>query len=84
MLSKSANSIVVTNLSYSVREDALKAFMIKNFGGVNSVKLAIDDKQRSKGFAFVEFNDTESLKKALEAREFKLEGRIALIKQSNR
>ena len=84
VLPKSVNAIVVTNLSYSVREEALKAYVSKTFGVVNSVTLVVDDKKRSKGFAFIEFTDSASCQKAIDAREFKLEGRIALIKQSNR
>ena len=56
VLSKSANAVVVTNLSYSVRETALKAFLEKAFGAVSSVSLVTDDKGRSKGFAFVQFD----------------------------
>mmetsp|Transcript_42625 Transcript_42625/g.56265 ORF Transcript_42625/g.56265 Transcript_42625/m.56265 type:complete len:109 (+) Transcript_42625:780-1106(+) len=80
VLSKSANSVVVTNLSYSVKEDKLKVYLESAYGVTSSVSLAVDDKGRSKGFAFVHFADADGCKKALEAREFKLEGRVALVK----
>ena len=44
----------------------------------------MDERGRSKGYAFVEFQDKAATQKALDAREFKLEGRLALIRQSNR
>ena len=75
---------MVTNLSFSVSEDALKKFLETAYGHVKSCKLVTDDHNRSKGFAFVEFEQKDACKKALDAREFKLEGRLALIKQSNR
>lgn len=80
----STNAIVVTNLSFSVRQPALEKFLTETFGATKSVNIVLDEHQRSKGFAFVEFQDAEATKKALDAREFKLEGRLALIKQSNR
>lgn len=82
--SKTANAIVVTNLSYSVRQEKLELYLNENFGKTRSVSLVLDDHQRSKGFAFVEFESAEACNKAIAAREFKLEGRLALIKPSNR
>ena len=48
---------MVTNLSYSVGDTALKAFLEKAYGAVSSVNLVTDDKGRSKGFAFVQFEE---------------------------
>ena len=83
-MSKSANAVVVTNLSFAVTEDKLKSYLNEKFGATKSVSLATHENKRSKGYAFVEFEDNEACKKAIEAREFKLEGRLALIKQSTR
>lgn len=55
-------NLFVTNISHSVREDALKA-LFSEFGEVTSVKI-INDKYtgESKGFGFVEMlNDNEAL-----------------------
>jgi len=84
IVQKSANAVVVTNLSYSVRQETLAKFLESTFGPTASVNLVLDDHQRSKGFAFVEFGTAEACERALSAREFKLEGRLALVKQSNR
>ena len=51
----STNAIVVTNLSFSVRQPALEKFLTEKFGATKSVTLILDDHQRSKGYAFVEF-----------------------------
>ena len=84
VLQKSVNAIVVTNLSFAVRQEGLEKFINEQFGQTNSVNLVLDEHKRSKGFAFVEFAEADSCQKAIAAREFKLEGRLALIKQSNR
>ena len=83
-MAKSANAVVVTNLSFSVTEEKLRDFLNEKYGATNSVNLATDDNNRSKGFAFVDFESSEAFNKAIDAREFKLEGRLALVKRSTR
>lgn len=65
-------------------EDQIYDFLEQNYGTVHKIKLVLDERGRSKGFAFVEFTGQEGYKKALDAREFKLGGRLALIKSSER
>lgn len=55
VVQQATNAIVVTNLSFSVREEALEKFLTDTYGPVKSVALIVDDHKRSKGYAFVEF-----------------------------
>ena len=81
---KNQLGIVIKNLAFSVTEQELTDFIKKNYGPSKTVKLIVDEKKRSKGFAFVDFEDKDAMKKAVDAREFRLAGRLALITQSLR
>jgi RNA recognition motif-containing protein len=76
-------NIYVGNLSYRIREDELKSVM-ERYGVVDSVKLIKDrETGRSKGFAFVEMQDDEEAKKAIdELNEKELEGRNMVVKEA--
>jgi RNA recognition motif-containing protein len=59
-------NIYVGNLSYNVDEEELKK-LFEEFGEVKSAKLILDkETQESKGFGFVEMENNEDAKKALE------------------
>jgi len=76
-------NIYVGNLNYRVREDDLKSVM-EQFGAVDSVKVVKDrETGRSKGFAFVEMQDDEDAKKAIEElNEKEFEGRQMVVKEA--
>jgi RNA recognition motif-containing protein len=76
-------NIYVGNLSYRVREDELKSIM-EQFGTVDSVKVIKDrDTGRSKGFAFVEMQDDEDAKRAIdELNDKEFEGRQMVVKEA--
>ncbi|MDR0394885.1 MAG: RNA-binding protein [Tannerella sp.] len=76
-------NIYVGNLSYRVREDELKSVM-EQYGIVDSVKVIKDrETGRSKGFAFVEMQDDEDAKRAIdELNEKELEGRQMVVKEA--
>ena len=74
----------IENLAYSVRQEKLKEIFEKEFGPIQSINLPVDEHNRSKGFAFVEFQEESSQKKALDKRDLTINGRIATIKQSTR
>jgi RNA-binding proteins (RRM domain) len=76
-------NIYVGNLNYRVREDDLKSIM-EQFGAVDSVKVVKDrETGRSKGFAFVEMQDDEDAKKAIEElNEKEFEGRQMVVKEA--
>ena len=58
-------NIYVGNLPYSVDENDLRA-MFEPFGEVDSVNIIIDrEKNRSKGFGFVEMPDDEKAREAI-------------------
>lgn len=62
-----ANKLFVGNLPFSMTDDALKQIFAA-FGNVVSANIVIDKfSQRSKGFAFVEFETEEEAKAAMQA-----------------
>ena len=77
-------AVYIENIAYSVRQEKLKEFIEKEFGPVQSINLPTDEHNRSKGFAFVEFRDEASKQKAIDRRDFSINGRMATIKQSTR
>lgn len=76
------NKIYVSNLEWNVHENLLKHFFAK-FGSVKRCKiLRYEDTNKSKGVAFVDFNDIQSVENVLNAKqeEIVLCGRILTIK----
>lgn len=63
------NKLYVSNLEWNVHENLLKHFLSK-FGSVKRCKiLRYQDTNRSKGIAFVDFNDALSVQNVLNAKE---------------
>jgi RNA recognition motif-containing protein len=73
-------NIYVGNLSYKVEEAELRQ-IFEEYGEVASVKIITDKYSgRSKGFAFVEMNDEEQAKKAIEELNQKeIDGRQIVV-----
>ncbi|NDW18754.1 RNA-binding protein [Dysgonomonas sp. 216] len=76
-------NIYVGNLHYEVKESDLKQLM-EEFGTVSSVKLISDkDSGRSKGFGFVEMENSEEANKAISELNGKtIQGRPLSIKEA--
>ncbi|MDR0573336.1 MAG: RNA-binding protein [Tannerella sp.] len=76
-------NIYVGNLNYRVRENDLKSVM-EQFGAVDSVKVVKDrETGRSKGFAFVEMQNDNDAKRAIEElNEKEFEGRQMVVKEA--
>lgn len=76
-------NIYVGNLNYRIQEDDLKSVM-ERYGIVDSVKVIKDrETGRSKGFAFVEMQNDNDAKKAIEElNEKELEGRQMVVKEA--
>lgn len=81
-VSPPSSTLFVGNLSFSVTEDAVWSFF--NDYGVKSVRLPTDrETGRPKGFGYVEFEDVEGAKKALEASNgAEIEGRTIRLDYS--
>ena len=76
-------NIYVGNLNYDLSEDDLKnAF--EEYGAVESVKIIIDRYSgRSKGFGFIEMNNNDEAKAAMEALSgTELSGRTLVINEA--
>ena len=77
-------NIFVANINFKTRkEDLEKAFAV--FGQVNSVKIVRDrDTGRSKGYGFVEMENEDEAKKAIESLDNStLDGREIVVKPAN-
>ena len=75
-------NIYVGNLHYKVQENELKR-ILEEFGAVSSIKLITDKMSgRSKGFGFVEMDDSEA-KNAIQSLNGKeLYGRPMVVKEA--
>jgi len=76
-------NIFVGNLNYAVSEDDLKS-IFEEFGELSSVKVIKDRfTSRSKGFGFVEMDNDEDAKKAIEQLNgTEVEGRDIVVNES--
>jgi len=74
--------IWVGNLAFSTTEDMLKKFFA-NCGTITRINLPINKKTKNnKGFAYIDFEDEQSMKNAVALSEQTLENRNLLIKSS--
>ena len=82
----SQSKIYVGNLSYDTKEDALESFF-SQYGQISETKLITDrDTGRSKGFAFLTFDNQQDAEASLEANDTELEGRkmrVNIAKEPN-
>lgn len=71
--------IYIGNLSYQTNEDTLRDFLTP-CGDILEVKIIVDrDTNRSKGFAFVTFDDAASVDNAIKLSGETLDGRTIRI-----
>jgi len=78
-----ATKLFVGNLPYTVDDTGLND-LFASFGTVASAKVIIDrDTNRSKGFGFVEFDDDQAAKAAIDELNGKeLEGRAIVVNEA--
>lgn len=75
---KTKCTVYVGSLSWSTNEDGLKA-VFEKYGNITSVRIPRNDRDQSKGFGFVEFENEEDAKKACEMDGTELEGRALKV-----
>ena len=68
------NSVYVGNLSFRTTEMRLGR-LFESYGDIKDVRIVEDDKERSRGFGYVEFEDNDAVEKALQADGSDLDGR---------
>ena len=71
---KTSQTVYVGSLAWATNEDGLRAAFEK-YGNITAVRIPHDDRDRSKGFGFVEFETAEEAEKALEMDGQELDGR---------
>ncbi|MFO7863262.1 MAG: RNA-binding protein [Salinivirgaceae bacterium] len=76
-------NIYVGNLNYKVKEDDLKT-VFEDYGQVESVKVITDKMSgRSKGFGFIEMQNDDEARSAIEAlHESEYEGRKMIVNEA--
>ncbi|MDA3865842.1 MAG: RNA-binding protein [Salinivirgaceae bacterium] len=76
-------NIYVGNLNYKVKEDDLKT-VFEDYGQVESVKVITDKMSgRSKGFGFIEMQNDDEARTAIEAlHESEYEGRKMIVNEA--
>lgn len=80
------NSIYVGNLSFRTTEMRLGRHFEK-WGEIKDVRIVEDEKERSRGFGYVEFEEKEMVEKALDADGTELDGRkvrVAKVQKKER
>jgi len=73
-------TVFMNNLPFSTTKKEVLECM-EQFGNVSEVRIILDDQERCKGFAYVEFGDQESVKKALEATIVHIQNRKVLLRK---
>ncbi|OTF81078.1 squamous cell carcinoma antigen recognized by T-cells 3-like, partial [Euroglyphus maynei] len=81
--SKREETVFVSNLDFNVDEDELRKIFSK-FGEVRDVRLVLNYKGLSKGYAFVEFNHINSVQKALKHDRMLIRQRPAFITEMDK
>lgn len=72
-------SVYVRNLPFSVKEVKLEK-LFEKFGDVKGIRLPVfEDTQKHKGYAFIDFSDAKSAKKALALDRTEVDGRKILV-----
>ncbi len=76
-------NIFVTKLNYGTSEVSLKE-LFEKYGEVSSAKIIMDrETSRSKGYGFVEIDDDEIAKQAIEElNETEFEGNTIIVKEA--
>lgn len=76
-------NIYVGNLNFKIKEDELKS-IFEEFGAVSSVKIITDKYSgRSKGFGFVEMDNDEEAKAAIDGLNGKeVETRVIVVNEA--
>lgn len=72
--SSDSNVVFVGNVSYQCTEESLRAFFAP-CGAISSIRLAKGDDGRPKGFAHVEFEDSNQAQQAVQLSGRELAGR---------
>ena len=73
------NKLFVAGLPWSINNDGLKE-LFAPYGEITDAVVIMDrETQRSKGFGFVTFKNSEDAKKALEMNDKEVEGRTLVV-----
>ncbi|MFA6676530.1 MAG: RNA-binding protein [Bacteroidales bacterium] len=76
-------NIFIGNLNYKVQEEEIQN-LLEQFGEVASVKIITDrETGRSKGFGFIEMNNDDEAKHAIEElKDYEVQGRKLVINEA--
>lgn len=81
--SKREQTAFISNLAFDLEEEEIRTAFTQ-FGPINEVRLVRDFKGRPKGFAYVEFENFLSVRKALKHDRMMLKGRPVFINEMDK
>ena len=73
-----SNTVFVGNMSFNTSEDSVRDFFSK-VGGITSVRIAVGEDGRARGFCHVEFESAAAAKEALQLNGEDLDGRAVRL-----
>jgi len=73
-----SNVVFVGNLGFRTTENGIRDFFYE-CGEIKDVRISLDEEGRSRGFAYVEFENSQAAKSALEYNGAELDGRYLRI-----
>lgn len=74
--------VFVNNLPFEISEDELREVM-GQFGDISSIRIIKDTEGKCKGYAYVEFNEKESIDNAIKLGQITIKNRKVLLLKSN-
>jgi len=78
----SATSIFVGNLSYTTTETQLRQ-LFEPCGAIKEIRVAADHEGRARGFAHIDFEDNEAVRKAIQKSGTEIDGRTLRVDYSS-
>lgn len=78
---RAAYTVMLRNLSYNTSDDSIKEKLSK-YGSIVRVNIPTDERGRSRGYGFVEFDEVEAAQKVVDLKAMEMDGREVQLQQS--
>ncbi|KAG2383613.1 hypothetical protein C9374_004284 [Naegleria lovaniensis] len=74
-------TVMLRNLPYSTTEDQIRE-RLSSYGAIVRVNIPVNDRNQSRGYGFVEFEDVDSAQKVVALKAMNMDGRDVALQQS--
>ena len=74
-------TVMLRNLPYSTTEDQIRE-RLSSYGNIVRVNIPVNERNQSRGYGFVEFEDVESAQKVVALKAMNMDGRDVALQQS--